>query len=53
MSRGTPKRSVRVEDELWDAAKEAADKRGDNLSDILRDRLKSYLTEDQQEGRNP
>lgn len=45
MSKGTPKRSIRVDDELWDKAKEVADERGDNLSTILRIALINYISE--------
>lgn len=46
MSRGTTHRSVRVEDALWVAAKEAAERNGDNLSDILRKALEDYVDRD-------
>lgn len=36
-------RSVKVEDELWDAAKAKADERGDVLSEVIRDALKRYV----------
>lgn len=45
MSRGTKQRNFRAEDELWDKAKEVADERGDNLSDILRQALANYISE--------
>jgi hypothetical protein len=45
MSRGTKQRGFRCEDELWDRAKEVADKRGDKLSDILRQALIDYISE--------
>lgn len=43
MSKGTPRRSIRVEDELWQAATEAAEHRGENLSDVLREALRQYI----------
>ena len=43
MSRGTTHRSVRIEQELWDAAKAAANENGDNLSDIIRKALQQYV----------
>lgn len=43
MSKGTTRRSIRVEDELWDAAQAKATERGDNLSDIIRDKLRDYI----------
>ena len=36
-------RSVKVEDELWDAAKAKADERGDLLSEVIREALKRYV----------
>ena len=38
----TPQRTVRVPDEVWDAAKAKATKRGDNLSDVIRRALQQY-----------
>ena len=49
MTRGTTRRSIRVDDELWDEAQRIAAERKDNLSVILRDRLREYI-EDNQEG---
>lgn len=43
MSKGTTRRTVRIEDELWEAAQEKAADRGDNLSDIIRERLRDYI----------
>jgi predicted transcriptional regulator len=40
---GNPARAVRVEDELWEAAKAIAAERGDSLSDIMRDALRRYV----------
>ena len=42
-SKGTPPRTIRVEDALWDAAKETARTRGDNLSEIIRQALNTYV----------
>ena len=36
-------RSVKVEDELWDAAKAKAEERGDVLSEVIREALKHYI----------
>lgn len=44
MSKGTTKRSIRVDDPLWDSAKEVAAKRGDDLSTILRIALIDYIS---------
>jgi len=49
MSKGTPHRTIRIESDLWDAAKEAAKERGDNLSDIIRKTLEQYVQDNQEE----
>ena len=46
MSDKTPRRTVRVGDELWDASKTKAQERGDNLSEVIRAGLSNYLKED-------
>lgn len=43
MSKGTTKRSIRVDDELWLKAKEVAAERGDDLSTVLRIALIDYI----------
>jgi predicted transcriptional regulator len=43
MSAGTTRRTVRIEDGLWDQAKEVAESNDDNLSEVLRDALKAYI----------
>lgn len=43
MSEGTPRRSIRVEDELWEAALLKAASEGENLSDVLRKALQDYI----------
>jgi len=45
VSKGTTHRAVRVEDELWEEAKEVAKENDDNLSDIIRDALRAYVSE--------
>lgn len=52
MSKGTPKRGIRIDDELWNKAQEIAKENGDNLSFIIRDRLREYV-EDGKEGGRP
>lgn len=42
MSKGTPIRGFRVEDELWTAAIATAQRRGENLADVLRAALRLY-----------
>ena len=39
----TPHRTIRVEDELWDAAVAVAKERGESVSEILRAALKRYV----------
>lgn len=46
MSRGTPRRTVRIDDALWDDALAAAAERGETLSDIIRERLAGYVKEE-------
>lgn len=43
MSKGTTKRSIRVDDSLWEEAKAAAKERGDNLSEVVRESLWQYV----------
>lgn len=40
---GTPRRTIRVPDALWDAAAAKAEERGENLSDVLRRALERYV----------
>jgi Arc/MetJ-type ribon-helix-helix transcriptional regulator len=42
VSRGTTHRTVRIEDGLWEAAKAVATERGENLSDVIREALRTY-----------
>jgi len=42
MSAGTTRRTVRIDDDLWDAARTVADESGDNLSEVLREALIDY-----------
>ena len=39
----TPLRNIRVDDELWEAAKEAAASRGQTLSEVIRAALGQYV----------
>jgi len=43
MSKGTARRAVRIDDELWGAALAVAAERGDKLSDIIRAALTAYI----------
>ena len=51
MSKGTPKRGIRIDDELWNAAKAKAARLGVDLSTIQRDMLRAWVNEpDNNEG---
>jgi antitoxin component of RelBE/YafQ-DinJ toxin-antitoxin module len=39
---GTPRRTIRVSDDLWEAAQATADEFGENLSDEIRKFLERY-----------
>lgn len=39
---GTPRRTVRVPDDVWEAAQRKAEERGDNLSEVIRKALERY-----------
>lgn len=39
----TPLRNVRVPDDLWNAAKEAAESQGVDLSEVIRAALRRYV----------
>lgn len=43
MSKGTTKRSIRVDDPLWEEAQAAASERGENLSEVIRQALWNYV----------
>ncbi len=38
----TPRRTVRVPDDVWRAAQEKAERRGETLSDVIRRALERY-----------
>lgn len=40
---GTPRRTIRVPDALWDAASAKAEARGENLSEVIRAALERYV----------
>lgn len=46
MENHTPRRTVRVEDALWNSAQEMAAKNGDTVSDIVRVGLEHYVASD-------
>lgn len=39
----TPHRTIRVEDELWNAARERAEAEGSNLTAVITDALRKYV----------
>lgn len=41
----TPHRTIRINNELWDAAKEAAAEDGETVSDLLRRLLENHLAQ--------
>lgn len=43
MSKGTPTRAIRIEDDLWEEAKAVAIRRSDTLTDVIRGALESYV----------
>jgi hypothetical protein len=43
MSAGTTRRSVRVPDDLWNAAVARAAERGETVSDVVRHALERYV----------
>ncbi|MGH1563094.1 ribbon-helix-helix protein, CopG family [Mumia sp. DW29H23] len=43
--RGTPIRAFRIPDDLFESAREIADRRGESLSDVVRDLLERWVAE--------
>lgn len=44
----TPPRSIRVEEALWQAAKETAERRGETVTDVITEALRRYVRRNQQ-----
>lgn len=42
-SRGTARRTIRITDELWEAAQTVAEERGESVSDVIRSALEEYV----------
>lgn len=40
---GTPRRTIRVSDELWNAAAAKAEERGEDVSTVIRKALERYV----------
>lgn len=49
MARGTTLRNFRADDELWQAALEKAEARGETISEVCRRALREYVAEDEDE----
>lgn len=45
MSKGTARRTVRIDDELWLAAKAKAEGEDTDISNVIRDLLRGYLAD--------
>lgn len=43
-SKGTARRTIRIADDLWDAAQAEAVRRGETVSDVIRRALETYTT---------
>lgn len=43
MSKGTKIRGIRIDDDLWKAATERAEKVGKSVSDVIRDALREFV----------
>jgi hypothetical protein len=48
----TPRRSIRIPDSEWDAAKAIADDNGETLSDVIRAALRRYVARKARQSRN-
>lgn len=48
MSKGTTRRSIRIDDGLWDKAQDVASEKGDHLSDIIREAIRQYIQENEE-----
>lgn len=49
----TPLRTVRVDDETWESASQAARERGENVSAVIRRALREYVTATPQDPSGP
>ncbi|CAH0256299.1 MULTISPECIES: hypothetical protein [unclassified Arthrobacter] len=45
MSKGTPTRSIGIDDELWEEAKVVAARRSDTVTEVIRGALQRYVAE--------
>lgn len=50
MSKGTTRRTVRIEDELWDTIQARTEAEGINASDLIRQLLRDWIARNNQEG---
>lgn len=51
-SKGTPRRTIRIADDIWNPAERRAQTEGKNLVDIVREKLTEYGTNTNKEGQN-
>lgn len=49
--KGTTRRTIRIPDEVWEPAKEAAEARGESLSEVIRAALVRYTKRASKESR--
>lgn len=45
----TPNRTLRIEDDIWEPAKEKAERMGTNVSAVVREKLVEWLHEDDED----
>ena len=45
MSKGTPTRSIGIDDDLWEEAKVVAARRSESVTEVIREALKKYVRE--------
>lgn len=53
MSKGTPLRTIRIEDDLWEQVKSQASAEGINVSDLIRQLLRGWLDKHNDKEGNP
>ena len=42
-SKGTARHTIRITDELWEAAQAVAEERGESVSEVIRSALEEYV----------
>lgn len=53
MSKGTTPRAIRIDDDLWEAAKSATHDKGDTISEVVRRALVEYVRKHQETNEEP